>query len=167
MVEGRIWQPSHPTSLASVPRSFCFFPLHNGAVPVLGGDHDGDGAHAAEVGAGHLAGDGWGQGCVAGGPLILLHGGDFVVLGLEGILVQVGGGHGAQGGTLAAHAGERASRRHAALWRGNVLSERGGKRARWACKQQETSFSTPLSHSLEISPRCPARQSQREINNEI
>ena len=97
--------------------------LDDWAVPVLGRDHDGDGPHAAEVGAGHLDGVGRGQRDWARRPLVLLWWGDLVVLGLQGVLVQVGGRHGAQGGALAAH-GEAACRWNATLRRGHVLSER-------------------------------------------
>lgn len=83
--------------------------LDNGALPVLGRDHDRDGPHAAEVGAGHPCDIGRGQRGVARRPLKLLRRGDLVVLGLQGVLVQVGGRHGAQGGALAAH-GEAARR---------------------------------------------------------
>lgn len=59
--------------------------LHNGPIPVLGRDHDSDGPHAAEVGAGHSAG--WGNRGVTRGPLVLISR-YLVVLGL-GVLVQV------------------------------------------------------------------------------
>lgn len=92
--------------------------LHNGSVPVLGRDHDGDGPHAAEVGAGHSAGRG--NVGVARGPVVFFRG--YLVVLRFGVLVEVGGGHGAQRGTLATHAGEAACGRNAALGRRYVLS---------------------------------------------
>lgn len=92
--------------------------LHNGPIPVLGRDHDGNGPHATEVGAGHSAGRG--NGGVARGPVIFFRG--YLVVLRFGVLVEVGGGHGAQRGTLATHTGEAACSRNAALGRGYILS---------------------------------------------
>lgn len=53
--------------------------------------------------------------------LLVLFRGYLVILGL-GVLVQVRGRHGAQGGALAAHAGETACGRNTTLWRRDILS---------------------------------------------
>lgn len=104
--------------------------LDDGAVPVLGRGHDGNGPHAAEVGAGHSGGGRRGLQGLTRRALVLFSGRDLVVLGLHGVLgfqcvlVQVGWRHGPQGRALAAHLAEGARARNAALRWGDVLSGR-------------------------------------------
>lgn len=137
----RLVDPSHPspcsifTGLCPTPfpcsliSSHSPFPsqekslLDDWAVPVLGRDHYRDGPHAAEIGASHLGCGGWWQWDAARRPLVILCCRDLVILGLEGVLMQVGGWHGAQGGALAANS-EAACCRSTTLRRGHVLSDR-------------------------------------------